>query len=145
MEDQKTNAAESDTYVCLECGADVAFDAKLCPKCGADISEIEENEPKVDSAPAKEDSTISDFFSFRKMISPILVRIIYIIGLAAITIRGLVLLSQVSQYHEERIWIGLGIIVFGNIVWRIICEGLILLFRIHEILRSIEKQQRNKT
>ncbi len=44
MKEQKTNSDESESYVCLECGADVTIDDKVCPKCGADVSEIEEEQ-----------------------------------------------------------------------------------------------------
>lgn len=39
-----TNPDESESYVCLECGADVSIDDKVCPKCGADVSKIEEKQ-----------------------------------------------------------------------------------------------------
>ena len=35
--------------------------------------------------------------------------------------------------------IGIGALTVGNLLWRVICEGCILLFSIHGILGSIEK------
>jgi len=41
---------------------------------------------------------------------------------------------------DYELFIGLGIIVLGNILWRLICEGTILMFSVHEILGSIERK-----
>lgn len=38
---------------------------------------------------------------------------------------------------------GIAIIVLGNLLWRVFCEGLILLFNIHDILDSIEGRLRS--
>ena len=41
--------------------------------------------------------------------------------------------------EEELVLIGLGAMTVGNLLWRVICEGCILLFSIHDILGSVEK------
>ena len=43
-----------------------------------------------------------------------------------------------------RVWVGLAILVIGNIVWRIFCEINIMVFSIHEILGSIEAELKSK-
>jgi len=79
------------------------------------------------------------------VITPTLIKIIYVLGMAAITILGLVILSPAGRYFENHIWLGFGVMVLGNIIWRIICESWILLFNIYDLLRSIEKSQQDKT
>jgi hypothetical protein len=65
----------------------------------------------------------------------------------AITIGGLVTMfggrgSSYYGYYSSggNFWTGLLIIVVGNLIWRVVCESIILLFSIHEILASIEKR-----
>lgn len=96
------------------------------------------------------------FFSFRTMISPIAIEIIYVLGLLGLTSAGIVMIlmglnlmgSGVEKLNifgrqtpfNKQILIGIALIVFGNLVWRFLCESSILLFRIRDILGSIEKQ-----
>lgn len=81
------------------------------------------------------------FFSFRKMVSPSLIKIIYVFGMIGVMVAGI--LRFIPPKGEDtpsilNIIIGLGLITVGNFVWRIFCENWILLFSIHEVLVSIE-------
>ncbi|GEM_PF-2420177 len=82
------------------------------------------------------------FFSFRKMITPSLIKILYVLGMFAIIISGIVFLLLKAQ--DGPIIMALILPLFGiiilNIIWRIICESVILAFGIHELLVSIEKK-----
>lgn len=71
-----------------------------------------------------------DFFSFRKMVSSAILKFIYVIGLIAITLGG------ITQIFSQPVN-GIGIIIGGNLFWRIFCESLILLFSIHQELVKI--------
>jgi len=73
-----------------------------------------------------------DFLGFKKMVSPILIKVYYFLGLVIITIWGLV-----SLIKGEALF-GLLIITLGNLLHRLVCETLILLFGIFERLNSIE-------
>ena len=68
------------------------------------------------------------------MISGTLIKILYVLGMIGITIAGIMVFVQASNL------IGLAIIIFGNLLWRIFCEGLVLLFSIHDTLNAIEKK-----
>ncbi|MCK4416668.1 MAG: DUF4282 domain-containing protein, partial [Candidatus Latescibacteria bacterium] len=81
------------------------------------------------------------FFSFRTMISTTLIKIIYALGMIGLTIGGIVMIVQGA---EKRQLIGVALIVFGNLLWRIVCEGWILLFSMHDILGSIERHLKRK-
>jgi len=90
---------------------------------------------------------MSDFLAFRTLISVGLIKIAYVIGAIVITAIGLVGLFALFQERyltsEARalgVLLNLGVIVGGNIVWRVFCEWLILFFSIHEILASIEQR-----
>ncbi|MFX0199229.1 MAG: DUF4282 domain-containing protein [Candidatus Hodarchaeota archaeon] len=95
------------------------------------------------------------FFSFRTLISPIVIKIIYVLGMLGLTIGGIVMIKMGLDlmslgteklnifgrelFFNKQIFIGIALIVLGNIGWRLLCEGWILLFRMRDILGSIEK------
>lgn len=82
------------------------------------------------------------FFSFRWMVSGTLMKVIYVIGMAGVTFWGLIMILEGTQSNwggGGLILLGLAIIVFGNLWWRIACEFSVLLFSMHEILGSIEQ------
>ena len=87
------------------------------------------------------------FFSFQKMISGTLIKILYVIGLIIITIGGIVMIAQGSDMYrggEAFVLGGIALIIFGNILWRIICEGWIIIFSLHETTVSILKELKCK-
>ncbi len=100
---------------------------------------------------------IGAYFSFRKLITPGIVRIIHVIGLILInlslmvgSIGGIIVAVTGTLAFELEggilvvgiiVWIIATIITFVivNLLWRIFCEQGILFFSIHEINASIEK------
>lgn len=69
------------------------------------------------------------------MVSPTLIKFFYVLGALALTLGGITMLF----IGQEQILIGLGALTVGNLLWRILCEGWILAFRIHDSLVSVEK------
>lgn len=86
------------------------------------------------------------FFSFRTMITPGIIKLIYVLGAIGITIAGVVTIIsaiKAGRYWGGAVWgviWGIGIIILGNLLWRVFCEELIVLFKIHDLLSSIEKR-----
>lgn len=77
---------------------------------------------------------IVDFFSFRKMVSSFIVKILYVIGLISYTFTG------IGVIIGWNFMVGLLILVGGNLAWRLFCEAAILLFSIHhELVRISHK------
>ena len=74
------------------------------------------------------------FLGFRKMISVELIKAVYLLG--ALVIAGIGVLAIV----RGQLGAGLLLIIGGNVLWRLLCEGGILLFSIHELLASIERK-----
>ncbi len=84
---------------------------------------------------------VGGFFSFRTMISPHLIKIIYVLGMMGLSIIGF---GMIVYAEPAAMWMGPAVIVLGNLLWRIFCEGLILLFSMHDILGSIDKELKRK-
>lgn len=85
---------------------------------------------------------MSGFFSFRKMVSTQIIKALYFIGMLALTLGGL---AGLASSYDESIVAGLLALTAGNLLWRILCEGWILLFSMHDILGSIEKLQQGNS
>ena len=82
---------------------------------------------------------MQEFFSFRKMITPTIIRFIFWIGSGLMVIGGLVaFFSSLGRYgNAASAIVGLLTILVGPVVVRIICEQVILFFRINETLSEI--------
>jgi len=81
---------------------------------------------------------MSDFLAFRTMITPLIIQIIFWIGVALCIIFGLAAIFVGSRYgNGSPIW-GVLVILFGPVVVRIYCEILIIFFRINETLTEIK-------
>ena len=77
-----------------------------------------------------------EFITFRKMITPIFIQVIFWVGVAVCVVMGLgSLLGGRGLY-------GLGLIILGPIAVRVECELLILLFRIHDAVQDIRAAKR---
>lgn len=73
------------------------------------------------------------FFSFRRMISSTLIQILYVLGAIGITIAGVIpiLWALAAREWGGLLWGG-GILILGNLLWRVLCELGIVVFSIHE-------------
>ena len=84
------------------------------------------------------------YFSFESMITPGFVKAVYFIGFLAITVAGIALAVWAGmQLNDATIsrslgWryvaYGAGLLIVGNIVWRVFCELWVVLFGIHSEL-----------
>lgn len=124
-------------WSCLRCYYENENDEALyCGRCGAHryAEEPAKSHPELPPPPA-------GYFSFRKMISPLIIRLINLFGLLACTGAGSWLIYQAYQEsftNTQTLVHGLLLLIPGNIIWRMACEILILFFSMHEVLVSIE-------
>ncbi|MDE0313788.1 MAG: DUF4282 domain-containing protein [Candidatus Poribacteria bacterium] len=89
---------------------------------------------------------MKDFLKFKKMITPIIIPILFWIGTIICIIVGLVMiitgttgeLREFRPVGEEIVLIGLGYIFLGPIVMRVYCEFLIILFSVNDKLEDIK-------
>lgn len=84
------------------------------------------------------------FFSFETLITTDFVRAFYLLGMIVISLAGTFFLLgfgrgvlTIEIPGNTRI-VGAVLLILGNLVWRIICEGWILFFRMHESLVEIQ-------
>jgi Domain of unknown function (DUF4282) len=87
------------------------------------------------------------YFSFERMITTSFVKVVYFLGFLAITAGGVALAvwagMQLNDARIDRVvgWqyvaAGVGLVVIGNIVWRVFCELWMVLFEIHAELVSV--------
>jgi len=81
----------------------------------------------------------ADYFSFKIMITLNIVQVIYILGAIGTSLTGIAWLFSGFGMGIIGHFIGLLIIVFGNVMWRVWCELLIVFFRMNETLNCIEQ------
>ena len=81
---------------------------------------------------------MQDLVGFDMMVTPIIIRILYFLGLL-----GVLVMTVVSLF-QGRILMAIGVLVFGAIMVRVYSELLILLFRIHDNLVSINQQMKDR-
>jgi uncharacterized protein DUF4282 len=87
------------------------------------------------------------YFSFERMITTSFVKVVYFLGFLAITAGGVALAvwagMQLNDARIDRVlgWryvaAGVGLVVIGNILWRVVCELWVVLFEIHAELVSV--------
>lgn len=83
------------------------------------------------------DSRLTEFLSFNRMIAPVLIQVVYWIATAAVAIGGLVML--VTGEGGGRLG-GLALFILGPIAVRLYAEIFIVVFRINETLSDIRDQ-----
>jgi uncharacterized membrane protein len=85
---------------------------------------------------------VSDFSAFRTMITPVIIQIVFWIGVFVCLVAGAILvISGLTGNHggqEHYLWSGIGLFVLGPLVVRVYCEILIVFFRINETLTEIK-------
>jgi hypothetical protein len=78
---------------------------------------------------------VDELLSFRKMITPILIQVLFWIGLVTVVIGGVVAILGGMALQ------GLGMIIVGPLVVRVYCELTVVVFKIYETLQSIRDNQ----
>jgi hypothetical protein len=76
---------------------------------------------------------MNEYLTFRKMITPVLIQVIFWIALVAIVIAGLVALG-------DSVAGGILIIVLGPLAARVYAEFVLVVFRIYDDVSAIRRQ-----
>jgi hypothetical protein len=85
---------------------------------------------------------MSEYLSFKKFITPTFIMIIYILGAVVVTIGSILLMAFGGGYGGAAVGIILGIVmlIFGNLAWRILCEYWVVQFRIYEEIAALNRR-----
>jgi hypothetical protein len=76
---------------------------------------------------------LSDFLRFRLMIAPVVIQVLFWIGLVALIGAGMRLITTGYTLY------GIGTLILGPFVWRITCESSILFYRMHDCLEQLAR------
>jgi Domain of unknown function (DUF4282) len=78
---------------------------------------------------------MGDFLKFETMITPIIIQILFWLGVLISVAAGIVILIAGG---DNSVLVGLGFIILGPVLTRIYAEVLIVFFRINDHLRHID-------
>ncbi len=81
---------------------------------------------------------IMDFLLFRRMLTPILIQILFWVGLI------LCIVTSIYNFVHHSPLLGLQALILGPILVRVFCEFLILFFRINETLTDLKNAVQEK-
>jgi hypothetical protein len=82
---------------------------------------------------------MSDFWAFRKMVTPVIIQLLFWVGVIICIVTGIILIGVgVKQPDNQSVLPGVLLIIFGPLVVRLYCEILIVFFRINETLTEIK-------
>jgi lipoprotein signal peptidase len=95
------------------------------------------------------DGLADGYFSFQKMISPTLIKVVYVIGVVGIMVAAIYMVFAGTKETEDtaklvKVLSALLLATVGNLLWRLVCEQVILLFSIHERLASIDRSLKTR-
>lgn len=85
---------------------------------------------------------LDEFLSFRKLITPVIIKIVYLLGVAGVILFGLY--TMFSNFRSPggfflSFFGGILLIIIGNIGWRISCEAMLVIFNIYNELKKQNK------
>jgi len=81
---------------------------------------------------------VSDFLSFRRMLTPLIIQVLFWIGVGVCAFAGLIIfVAGVSNNEAGGALLGLLILILGPFAVRIWCELCMLFFRMNETLTGI--------
>jgi Domain of unknown function (DUF4282) len=107
------------------------------PSSAAQVPPVPRPEPAVRVADGpRPQSGLGDFLSFRRMITPIIIQIIFWIAIVGVVIGSFVAMQESPAG-------GIAILIFGPIVVRIYAELLMVIFRMNETLTDIRNNTRH--
>jgi len=132
---------------CSSCGAAIPEGAANCPQCGAPVGQQQTPEAPQNVNYAQPPGNranqfdFGSFLSFDIMITPMVMRIIYIVGSGLIALTALIVMFTMGIVGFFGGLIGGSIAL---IVYRITCETSILFFKMHQDIRSVNENTKRQ-
>lgn len=89
---------------------------------------------------------MKDFFEFRKLITPAVIKVVFVLGVVVILFLGALDvkagLNAIDFGGGALIFSGLLKIFFGPIIVRVVCEIVLVLFKINDSLHEMRREQK---
>ena len=76
---------------------------------------------------------MKDFLLFRRMLSPVIIPLIFWVVLVLLIIGGVQ-----ELFIPDHRWKGLQVLIIGPLLIRVFCEFLLVFFRINQVLSNIK-------
>ena len=83
---------------------------------------------------------MNDFLSFRRLITPMAIQVLFWIGIAASIVIGITRLAT-SYGAAAAVINGLLVLFLGPIVVRVVCELIMVQFENHRAILALEKEK----
>ena len=84
------------------------------------------------------EGTLMDYLTFRRMITPIIIQIIFWIGAVLSSLSGIgLMIAGLKMKEVGDMFLGFFVMILGAVLVRIYCELLIIFFRMNETLTEI--------
>ena len=136
------------TRPCPMCGENILMSEKKCEHCGEYLVPPGSNAPGIPGSRRKKTgkekgkSFFNDFFEFRRMLTPRILKTFFIIVLIINAFSALyyILKGQDPDNMGIRLIIGIGSFFVSVIIARIIFEFCILFFQINETLSDVREE-----
>ena len=101
--------------------------------------EMGSSEEKAQVHAEAAENWLAEFFLFKLFITRPFIKIIYVIGAAAITLLALAsIFGLIMGFTSYAVIMGLLQLTLGNLTWRIMCEIWIVFFQMHDVIKSID-------
>ena len=82
---------------------------------------------------------MSDFWAFRTMVTPVIIQVLFWVGVLICLIAGLVMIVMgIKLPGDQMVLKGVLLAILGPLGVRVYCEILIVFFRINETLTEIK-------
>jgi hypothetical protein len=81
-----------------------------------------------------------DFITFRAMVTPLLIQVLFWLGTITCVLAGISTILLSGKRDISVVFSGLVLMVFGPLGVRIYCELIILLFKIYDELKELNKR-----
>ncbi len=103
-------------------------------------------EPAPPAAPTGP-SPLADFVAFRRLLVPLIIQMLFWVFAVFLVVVGIALIIKGAMGpfdRAEKILGGLIVLVFGPLTVRIVCELMIVVFRMHDTLVEIQREMRKR-
>jgi len=79
---------------------------------------------------------MSEYLSFKRFITPGFIMVIYLLGALGVTLLSIALMLSGGIY----IVYGVIMLIFGNLFWRVVCEYMVVQFRIYDEIVMLNRR-----